>query len=341
MHPQIKTNMQRLILILLCTLPLFISADEYVTFYPEEIHGPVKQVKEEKIISISPNNGLPSAVQHIEILFYDSLGREYKDQEFIDETLVNERRVQFFGNDSSILTIYNQNGEPNGSATIRHYDSQGRVCCYIYLNNNKLWHRDSIVYNEWGKIDKTYYSFQDQPYVVNQEYSYDSNGEITKMRDYWGDGSLHMGFDTKRIGKMLILHRFGMSFMNSPMNHWDVRIYYNDDNHVVRVVNEARHEEFKFSDFDEYGNWTRSECTATGGPIPSSVTSARDIEYWGQEDKQPGAIEKRKVELSSILKISGFIIFLFLIVPFVAVLFIIAYDRNTANPTSRKTAMLH
>ena len=324
-------------------MPFFANAEEYVTFYPEEIHGPVKIVKEEKGGLAQARKGQPDAVLDGTVYYYDSLGRKYKYQQFIGGKIVNEENVLFYDNDSSLHTICDGNGEPNGSSTIRRYDELGRVRCYVYMQNNKLWHRDSLVYNEWGKIAEVYYSFLDEPYYLTCEYSFDSEGNVIKMRDYWGDGSLHYGFDAKRIGKQLILERFGQSFKESPMNRWDVIITYDDEGHVVKAVNKARNEEYTFSDFDEYGNWTRSIFKAEVAGLTTGIVSTREIVYWGQsEDAVTQTGKDNQEKALSVLKLAGGIIFLLFVLPLILVIIIIRYDRkcSTANNLQNTSAPL-
>ena len=257
--------------------------------------------------------------------------------------IINEEKVLFYDNDSSLHTKYDDKGEPSGFSTIRHYDEHGRVRCYVYMQNNKLWHRDSLVYNEWGKIAEVYHSNKDEPYYLTCEYSFDSEGNVTKMRDYWKDGSLHYGFDARRIGRKLILERFGQSFMESPMNRWDVIITYDENGHIVKAVNKARKEEYTFSDFDEYGNWTRGICKSEVAGISTGVVSTREIVYWGQsEDAVTETLTDNQDKSNSILMLAGGITLLLFVVPLILVIIIIRYDRkrSTANNLPNTSAPL-
>lgn len=335
--------MKRLILILLCCIPFLANAEEYVTFYPEEIHGPVKMVIEEKGYSVHSAKSQIESVQNGEIYFYDSLGREYKNQQLLGGKIVCEEIIQFYGNDSSLHTIYDENGEPNGYTTIHRFDELGRVRCYVHMHDNKLWYRDSLTYNERGKIAEVYHSHKDEPYSLSCEYSFDSQGNVAKMRDYWGDGSLHYGFDAKRIGRKLILERFGQSFKDSPMDRWEVIITYDEEGHVVKAVNKARNEEYTFSDFDDYGNWTKGTCKAKVAGFSTSVVSSRKIVYWGQSEDAIAQAGKDDQEKDlSILKIAGGITLLLFVVPLILVIIIIRYDRkrSTANNLPNTSAPL-
>ena len=92
--------MKRLILIILCCIPFLASADEYVTFYPEELHGPVKMVIEEKGYIVHSAESRIGSVQNGEVYFYDSLGRQCKYQQFIGGKIGFEEIVQYYGNDT-------------------------------------------------------------------------------------------------------------------------------------------------------------------------------------------------------------------------------------------------
>ena len=295
-----NNKLKRLFLSLLAIscLPIMIVADDYNRLDEEELHGPVKIVFEERSFGVHNQQiGVKQSVQMGDVFYYDNLGRERRHQQFMGGKCMNDERINPQKKDSAFVHLmWDEEGKLGDYVTKDHYDSLGRKDVITYFRKNELWHRDSLVYNKWNKVGKTYYSFHEEPYSLNQEYTFDSLGNVVNMRDYWGDGTLQSGYDVERKNGVAILHHFGSSFKNSPIEHWEETIYFDKDGHVIRV---SRHgDEYTYSDFDRFGNWTRSECSGKSGPFSGKTTCTRRIEYWGQPDDAIAKARNKLIHLA-------------------------------------------
>lgn len=287
-----------LFLFVLSCLPFMAVADDYNRLDQEELHGPVKIVFEERSIGVQGQQiGAKQSVQMGDVFYYDHLGRERRNQQFIGGKCMNDERINPQKKDSAFVHLmWDEDGKLGDYVTKDHYDSLGRKDVITYYHKNELWYRDSLVYNKWNKVERTYYSFKEKPYGLNQEYAFDSLGNVVSMRDYWGDGTLQSGYDVERKDGVAVLHHFGSSFKDSPIEHWEETIYFNKDGHVVQVTRHG--DEYTYSDFDQFGNWTRGECSGKSGSFPAKTTCTRRIEYWGQPDDAIAKARNKLIHLA-------------------------------------------
>lgn len=273
--------------------PQVVAADDYIRLNQEDLHGPVKMVFEDS--GNSTSIGLLYMVNDGYVCFFDSLSRKSRYMEFAHEKVVFSEWITYAKNDSSLHVFFDPDSNPLDTVHMRHYDAQGRVYSVNHMLKYELWYRDSLTYNKWGNLAQVYKSYSHEPYYLQQEYLNDMQGNLSGLRVYQKDGSLISGFDVERENNKLLLHHFS-TISNDTPNNWEEIIYYTEDGHIEKVI--TNKEEYNYSEFDEYGNWTLCKCKKMSTKEPFIITTKRRIEYWGKPEDSISKARNRLIHLS-------------------------------------------
>lgn len=281
--------MKRTCIIIVLVLTWVTSALAQVEFNSEDVKGPVKQVKMTMEIA-SPGAymgtyGNPSFDKAVLITYYDSMGRLTKKEHFHGNELFNAI-VRKYTKNTCIESSYDADGIQEGSYRIIRLDSAGHeISNWCYLNN-KLFARDSTVYDSIGRIIQKYEnaSQKDSSWVLRNTYSYDSTGRIDSYKDwrnksqytiqYSPDGSYIMHYKNEK-NRQTYKRKFKV----------------NEKGQLVKI--EDKNKRIYLSQFDQYGNWLQSkEETNTETPMGwiTSITS-REIEYYAESEFASPQIE--------------------------------------------------
>lgn len=210
-----------------------------------------------------------------EVFYYNRDGFLIK-QEYYTRGKVDNRTTITFETDSmtSIQRNYN-NGEdiPNEYVPIRKYNEAKLVIEKIDLRADTLWSRDSIVYNQYGKIAAVYHSSYDGKLYLRDSYKYDSVGNLMAMRTFTRNRKIYRHCEVVHAHDRIELH-----FVKPDGTVYATKYFYDSEGHIVRE--ESMYHSMTFSDFDSYGNWRHSTSVTTHGSFTATTTMTREFEYY-------------------------------------------------------------
>lgn len=249
-----------------------------------EAEGPVKQIAFRISLGAGGSNyslmyGQPGVKETTDVTDFDPDGRKvlnYNTSSPEDYTVYTyEGQTKY----TMSFSPKNRSGELIG---VDHLDSLGHSVLCAHMRGDTVYSIDSTVYNRWGKVamDLESVSFK-TPFVLYQShvYKYDSIGRPIGMRSFSRNnqkkpsGGYEIEYQQNKIIKVFLDKEC------KPSSRKEIT-YLDKKGRVVKMQSE--YFTTRYMDFDEYGNWRRSETTTRYPDMPSSVqtTFVRDITYY-------------------------------------------------------------
>ena len=221
--------------------------------YTEEFNGPVKKMT---VIRNEP------AAQVVEVYCYDSIGRltdymhRINDNEAYPSSYPPTPPIcfkrQYTINNVYIDYDYNDSGFIKGSYTYTQCDSCGHILYSKSYKDGKIEHMDSTVYNEKG-LKAEYYVTRDSILTLHHRCAYDSLGRLSsKYNNFWGKESIY-SYEYDPNGD------YTENYSDNKGKKWSKNYIFNKQGKLIKIEGDG--EDSRFSDFDEYGNWTLWKCT--------------------------------------------------------------------------------
>lgn len=253
------------------------SQCNFLDDYNNRALGPVKSITKTKTL----NNANLSMFygervrKSIEVFYYNRAGFLIKRELYLRDKIDNQTTVTFDADNMMSIQRTYTNGEDSlcEDMLIRQYNDMNLVVENIDVRAGALWSRDSIVYNQFGKIALVYHSSHDGILYLHDAYKYDSVGNIIAMRTFTRDRRISCHCDVVRVRNRIELH-----YTKSDGETNVTKYFYNSKGYIVRE--ESTNYSTTFSDFDSYGNWRRSAHTIIYGRFTATSTITREFEYY-------------------------------------------------------------
>ena len=249
--------------------------------YNERPLGPVKSITktltkgDNEYVSLYYRN--KRVKNSFEIWYYNRDGF-FVEREHYTRGKVDSRTIITFDTDGLTSTRRNytdRKDTPNEYVTIRKYNTMGLVTEEIDMRADTLWSRDSIVYNQYGKIAVVYRSARNanKSLYLRDAYKYDSVGNVIGERTFTQDGKIF-----RHCEIVYAENRTEMHYIERNGKGYTIKYFYDAEGRIVRKEN--LHDSTEYSDFDQYGNWRRCTSTSTYSGYLVTTTITQDIEYY-------------------------------------------------------------
>lgn len=209
------------------------------------------------------------------VFWYDSIGRLTEETTYPGGSHINGHVYQYHNNEMGVSYHYNEDGFIKGSFKQLFYDSLGNQISSKTYKDGKFFCADSTIYNTQGlKIEHYDTAPKTDSMVLTYSYEYDSIGRLITVNrknehiytiEYHPNGNYTEHHSQK---------------IKNTIKAWEQKYVLDNKGQIIKI--QAKDSWSKFTKYDHYGNWLKSEYSYNTNSPLGWITSVQEriIEYY-------------------------------------------------------------
>lgn len=209
------------------------------------------------------------------VFWYDSIGRLTEETTYPGESHINGHVYQYHNNEMGVSYHYNEDGFIKGSFKQLFYDSLGNQISSRTYKDGKFFCADSTIYNTQGlKIEHYDTAPKTDSMVLTYSYEYDSIGRLITVNRK----NEHIYTIEYHPNGNYTEHHFEK--IKNTSRKWEQKYIIDNTGQIIKI--QAKDSWSKFTKYDRYGNWLKSEHSYNTNSPLGWITSVQEriIEYY-------------------------------------------------------------